>query len=104
LRASVRHAAAPWVVRAIGFDASEERRTYASVVKADGLDAGEEHRLSRIGARGMRLICDRTHTIRMIPDGSLWSLRGMISFTERVDTATLKLLGYYSNKYSPDRC
>ena len=32
------------VVRAIGFDASEERRTYAHVVKAIGLDAGEDHR------------------------------------------------------------
>jgi len=32
------------VVRAIGFDAGEERRTYAHVVKAVGLDAGEEHR------------------------------------------------------------
>ena len=30
-----------WVVRAIGFDAGEERRTYAGVVKAIGLDAGE---------------------------------------------------------------
>lgn len=34
------------VVRAIGFDASEERRTYAGVVKAIGLDASEEHRLT----------------------------------------------------------
>jgi hypothetical protein len=34
------------VVRAIGFDAGEERRTYAGVVKAIGLDAGEEHRLT----------------------------------------------------------
>ena len=34
------------VVRAIGFDTSEERRTYAGVVKAIGLDAGEEHRLT----------------------------------------------------------
>src|ERR1039457_4421103 len=34
------------VVRAIGFDASEERRTYAHVVKAIGLDSGEEHRLT----------------------------------------------------------
>jgi hypothetical protein len=34
------------VVRAIGFDASEERRTYAGVVKAVGLDAGEDHRLT----------------------------------------------------------
>ena len=34
------------VVRAIGFDASEERRTYAGVVKAVGLDAGENHRLT----------------------------------------------------------
>lgn len=31
-------------MRAIGFDAGEERRTYAHVVKAIGLDAGEEHR------------------------------------------------------------
>jgi hypothetical protein len=35
------------VVRAIGFEAGEERRTYVShVVKAIGLDAGEEHRLT----------------------------------------------------------
>jgi hypothetical protein len=34
------------VVRAIGFDATEERRTYAGVVKAIGLDAGESHRLT----------------------------------------------------------
>ena len=34
------------MVRAIGFDAGEERRTYAHVVKAIGLDAGEEHRLT----------------------------------------------------------
>lgn len=34
------------VVRAIGFDASEERRTYAGVVKAVGLDTGENHRLT----------------------------------------------------------
>jgi hypothetical protein len=34
------------VVRAIGFDASEQRRTYAHVVKAVGLDAGEGHRLT----------------------------------------------------------
>ena len=34
------------VVRAIGFDAGEERRTYAGVVKAIGLDAGESHRLA----------------------------------------------------------
>jgi hypothetical protein len=34
------------VVRAIGFDASEKRRTYAGVVKAIGLDAGEHHRLT----------------------------------------------------------
>jgi hypothetical protein len=34
------------VVRAIGFDSGEERRTYARVVKAVGLDAGEEHRLT----------------------------------------------------------
>jgi hypothetical protein len=33
-------------VRAIGFEAGEERRTYAHVVKAIGLDAGEEHRLT----------------------------------------------------------
>jgi hypothetical protein len=34
------------VVRAIGFDAGEQRRTYAGVVKAVGLDAGENHRLT----------------------------------------------------------
>ncbi|MGE3978920.1 MAG: hypothetical protein AB7F94_15240, partial [Nitrospira sp.] len=34
------------VVRAIGFEAGEERRTYAHVVKAIGLDASEEHRLT----------------------------------------------------------
>jgi hypothetical protein len=34
------------VVRAIGFEAGEERRTYAHVVKAIGLDAREEHRLT----------------------------------------------------------
>jgi hypothetical protein len=34
------------VVRAIGFDASEGRRTFAGVVKAIGLDAGERHRLT----------------------------------------------------------
>jgi hypothetical protein len=34
------------VVRAIGFDAAEERRTYAGLVKAIGLDAGEHHRLT----------------------------------------------------------
>jgi hypothetical protein len=34
------------IVRAIGFDASEERRTYAHVVKAIGLEAGEGHRLT----------------------------------------------------------
>ena len=34
------------VVRAIGFDVTEERRTYAGVVKAIGLDAGEQHRLT----------------------------------------------------------
>lgn len=34
------------VVRAIGFDAGEGRRTYAHVVKAIGLDAGEERRLT----------------------------------------------------------
>jgi len=34
------------VVRAIGFDATEQRRTYAGVVKAIGLDAGEGHRLT----------------------------------------------------------
>ena len=32
------------IVRAIGFDATEQRRTYAHVVKAIGLDAGEQHR------------------------------------------------------------
>jgi hypothetical protein len=32
------------IVRAIGFEAGEERRTYAHAVKAIGLDAGEEHR------------------------------------------------------------
>ncbi len=35
------------VVRAIGFDATERRRTYAGAVKAIGLDAGEGHRLTR---------------------------------------------------------
>ena len=34
------------VLRAIGFDASEKRRTYAGVVKAIGLDAGENHRMT----------------------------------------------------------
>jgi len=34
------------VLRAIGFDASEERRTYAGVVNAIGLDASEQHRLT----------------------------------------------------------
>lgn len=34
------------VVRAIGFDAGEKRRTYAGVVKVIGLDAGEDHRLT----------------------------------------------------------
>lgn len=34
------------IVRAIGFEAGEERRTYAHVVKAIGLDAGEGHRLT----------------------------------------------------------
>ncbi len=34
------------VVRAIGFETGEERRTYAHVVKAIGLDASEEHRLT----------------------------------------------------------
>jgi hypothetical protein len=35
------------VVRAIGFDAGESRRTFADrVVKAIGLDAGEQHRLT----------------------------------------------------------
>lgn len=38
------------VVRAIGFDAGEARRTYAGVVKAVGLDAGEGHRLTWAGA------------------------------------------------------
>ena len=33
-------------MRAIGFDATEERRTYAGVVKAIGLDEGEQHRLT----------------------------------------------------------
>ena len=33
-------------MRAIGFEAGEERHTYAHVVKAIGLDAGEEHRLT----------------------------------------------------------
>jgi hypothetical protein len=33
-------------VRAIGFEAGEERRTYAHVVKAIGLEAGEDHRLT----------------------------------------------------------
>ena len=42
------------VVRAIGFDAAEGRRTYAGVVKAVGLDAGESHRLTwaRSGSGG----------------------------------------------------
>lgn len=35
------------VVRAIGFEAGEERRTYDHVVKVIGLDTGEEHRLTR---------------------------------------------------------
>lgn len=34
------------VVRAIGFEAGEQRRRYAHVVKAIGLDAGEERRLT----------------------------------------------------------
>jgi hypothetical protein len=34
------------IVRAIGFEAGEERRTYIHVVKAIGLDVGEEHRLT----------------------------------------------------------
>jgi hypothetical protein len=34
------------VVRAIGFDAGETRRTYVGVVNAIGLDAGEQHRLT----------------------------------------------------------
>jgi hypothetical protein len=34
------------IVRAIGFEAGEERRTYAHAAKAIGLDAGEEHRLT----------------------------------------------------------
>jgi hypothetical protein len=46
------------VVRAIGFDAGEGRRTYAGVVKAVGLDAGETHRLTwarpRAGEGGRR--------------------------------------------------
>ena len=33
-------------MRAIGFDATEQRRTFAGVVKAIGLDAGESHRLT----------------------------------------------------------
>src|SRR5262245_52166502 len=33
----------------------------------------------------------RPHATRMIPDGSLWSLTGTVPFTERVDTAILKL-------------
>lgn len=33
-------------MRAIGFEAGEERRTFAHVVKAIGLDATEEHRLT----------------------------------------------------------
>jgi hypothetical protein len=32
------------VVRALGFDATETRRTYAGVVKVIGLDSGENHR------------------------------------------------------------
>jgi hypothetical protein len=47
------------VVRAIGFDAGESRRTYAGVVKASGLDAGETHRLTgaepRAGEPGGKL-------------------------------------------------
>lgn len=46
------------VVRAIGFEAGEERRTYAHVVKAIGLDAGEEHRLTwarPVSKKGKRL-------------------------------------------------
>ena len=39
------------VVRAIGFDATEGRRTYAGVVKAVGLDAGEGHRRTWARAR-----------------------------------------------------
>ena len=34
------------VVHALGFDATEGRRTYAGVVQAIGLDAGERHRLT----------------------------------------------------------
>lgn len=34
------------VVRAIGFEAGEQRRRYAHVVQAIGLDASEEHRLT----------------------------------------------------------
>lgn len=34
------------IVRALGFDASEARRTYPGVVKAIGIDAGEGHRLT----------------------------------------------------------
>lgn len=46
------------VVRAIGFEAGEERRTYAHVVKAIGLDAREEHRRTwarSVPADGKRL-------------------------------------------------
>jgi hypothetical protein len=34
------------IVRAIGSEAGEERRTYAHVVKAVSLDAGEKNRLT----------------------------------------------------------
>jgi hypothetical protein len=34
------------IVRAIGFEAGEERRTHAHVVKVIGLDATEQHRLT----------------------------------------------------------
>jgi hypothetical protein len=46
------------VVRAIGFEAGEQRRTYAHVVKAIGLDAGEEHHRTwarSVPGRGERL-------------------------------------------------
>lgn len=48
------------VVRAIGFEAGEERRTFAHVVKAIGLDASEQHRLTwaRTDPKGKRLSRD----------------------------------------------
>lgn len=42
------------IVRAIGFEAGEERRTYAHVVKAIGLDAGEQHRLTWTKPKGKK--------------------------------------------------